>query len=132
MPYTPKSSTTEYRGGVQILASEHFQFIEGAATLDAAAIGQKYLPVGTAIARNLTTGKFEEYADGGTAEAPTLPEGYDEFSLLNIDVEVDGQNDVIVGEVLIRGSVYDAKLPASATATFKEATKPQIRYIRYV
>lgn len=30
MPYTGKTVTTEFRGGLNILASEHFQFIEGA------------------------------------------------------------------------------------------------------
>lgn len=129
MPYTGQIKETEFRGGKNILASEHFQFIEGGATLDAAAIGSTYLPVGTPIARNTTTGKFEVYAEETDG---TLPTGYDEFSLLNIDVNVDGENDVIVGEVIVRGSVYDAKLPATVTDAFRDATRPQIRYVRHI
>lgn len=127
--YSLKTVRKPFAGGKNILASEHFQFIEGAATLDAKKIGKKYLDVGTAIMRNLTTGKFELYADGTEGALPT---GYDEFSLLNIDVNVDGQNDVVVGEVIVRGSVYDAKLPANVTATFKKETKETIRYVKEI
>ncbi|MFD2924176.1 hypothetical protein [Halobacillus naozhouensis] len=129
MPYTPKSSRTDFKGGINILASEHFQFIEAGATLDAMAIGETYLPVGTPVARNTTTGKFEVYSE---TTAGTLEPGFDEFSILNIDVNVDGQNDLIVGEVLVRGSVYEAKLPAGFTDAFKAATRPQIRYVRHI
>lgn len=129
MPYTGHIKETAFKGGKNILASEHFQFIEGGATLDAAKIGAKYLPVGTAIARNTTTGKFEEYKE---TTPGTLEPGFDEFSILNIDVNVDGAHDVIVGEVLVRGSVYDAKLPANVTDAFKDATRPQIRYVKHI
>ncbi len=129
MPYTLKTSATEFKGGINILASEHFQFIEAGATLDAAKIGNKYLPVGTPIARNTTTGKFEDYKE---TTPGTLEPGFDEFGLLNIDVEVDGVHDVIVGEVLIRGSVYDAKLPETVTDAFKNATRPLIRYVKNI
>lgn len=128
MPYTGKITETAFKSGVNILASEHFQFIEGGATLDAEVIGERYLPVGTPIMRNTTTGKFEVYSDGDSG----LPDGYDEFSLLNIDVNIDGKTNVIVGEVLIRASVYDAKLPDSVTDVFKEATRSQIRYVRHI
>lgn len=127
--YHLQTSRTGFKGGKNILASEHLQFIEAGATLDAAAIGAKYLEVGTAIARNTSTGKFEEYADGAEG---ALPAGFDEFTILNIDVEVDGANDVIVGEVIWRGSVYDAKLPANVTDTFKEETKDRIRYVKHI
>lgn len=127
--YSLKTVRKPFAGGKNILASEHLQFIEGAATLDAKKIGKKYLDVGTAIMRNLTTGKFELYADGTEGALPT---GYDEFSLLNIDVNIDGQNDVVVGEVIVRGSVYDAKLPANVTATFKKETKATIRYVKEI
>ncbi|MGE0981347.1 MULTISPECIES: hypothetical protein [Bacillus] len=127
--YSLKTVRKPFAGGKNILASEHLQFIEGAATLDAKKIGKKYLDVGTAIMRNLTTGKFELYADG---TGGALPEGYDEFSLLNIDVNVDGENDVVVGEVIVRGSVYDAKLPTNVTATFKKETKAAIRYVKEI
>lgn len=123
MPYTGKTITTEFRGGLNILASEHFQFIEGGATLDAAKFGAVYVPVGTPIARNTTTGFFEPFS---------VTAGFDEFSLLNIDLNSDGVNNIVVGEVLVRGSVYDAKLPETVTEEFKTATSPQIRYVKHI
>lgn len=129
MAYTLNTSQTEFRGGKNILASEHHQLLEAGATLDAEVFGAGYIEVGTAIARNTTTGKFEPYEDGEEGEAP---EGYDEFAILNIDVECDGENDIIVGEVLIRASVYDAKLPDNVTETFKTLTRPLIRYVKEI
>lgn len=118
---------SNYVSGKNILASEHVQFIEGGATLDAAAIGAKTLEAGTAIARNTTTGKFEEYVE---TTPGTLEPGFDEFAILNIDVKVDGVNDVIVGEVIVRGSVYDAKV-IGATDAFK-AANDNIRYVKHI
>lgn len=123
MPYTGKIVTTEFKSGINILASEHFQFIEGGATLDAAKFGAVYIPVGTPIARNVATGFFEPYAEGV---------GHDEPALLNIDVNSDGVSNIVVGEVIIRGSVYDAKLPDTVTEAFKTATSPQIRYVKHI
>ncbi|WP_144559564.1 hypothetical protein [Shouchella miscanthi] len=133
MPYYSKTKRKEpeFRGGINILSSEHFQYIEAGITLDAEAIGEKYLPVGTPVARNLETGKFEVYADDTSGEEPALPSGYDEFALLNVDVNMQGE-DAIVGEVLIRGSVYDAKLPDTVTETFKKATHPFLRYTKNI
>ncbi|WP_181349398.1 hypothetical protein [Thalassobacillus sp. CUG 92003] len=128
MAYTLQTSQTSFKGGKNILASEHLQFIEAGATLDAATIGAKTLEVGTAIMRNTTSGKFEEYAD----DTGAVPSGYDEFTILNIDVEVDGTNDVVVGEVIFRGSVYDAKLPSNVTDAFKTETKDRIRYVKHI
>lgn len=122
MAYTPKFGGTDFRGGINILASEHLQFIESGATLDADAFGVAYVPVGTQIARNLSTGKFEEYS---------VTEGYDEFSILNIDVDMDGVNDVIVGEVIVRGSVYEQKLPNEVADEFK-AANDNIRYVKHI
>ncbi|WP_263708006.1 hypothetical protein [Shouchella tritolerans] len=129
MSYTLKNGRTEFRGGINILASRHLQWTEHGITLDAEKTGKTYLPVGTPVARNLETGKYEVYADG---EGGAAPEGYDDFALLNIDVEVDGENDVIIGEVLIRASVYEAKLPDTVTETFKKLTSPLIRYVKHV
>jgi len=129
--YGPKFSETAFKSGKNILASEHVQFIEGGATLDAAAFGAGYVEVGTAIARNTTTGKFEPYADGDDAGTPVLPSGYDEFAILNIDWDCDGVTDGIVGEVIVRGSVYEDKLAANVTDVFKQAT-PLIRYVKHI
>lgn len=51
--YTPKTSRTDFKGGKNILASEHFTFIEGGATLDAAKIGSGYVPVGQLLRKTL-------------------------------------------------------------------------------
>jgi len=123
MAYTLQTFKSGFKGGKNILASEHFQFIEAGATLNAAAIGNTYLPVGTPVARNTTNGKYEVFSS---------TTGFDNFGLLNIDVNVDGQNDVVVGEVIVRGSVYEAKLPASVNTAFKTATKEQIRYVKHI
>lgn len=128
MAYSPKFGGTEFRGGKNILASEHLQFIEGGATLDASVFGNTYVEVGTLIARDTTTGKFVPYSDGADG---ALGEGLDEFSILNIDVEMDGTNDVIVGEVIVRGSVYEDKLPVAATDAFKSAND-NIRYVKHI
>lgn len=123
MAYTLNFGESEFRGGKNILASEHLQYIEGGATLDAAAFGNTYVEVGTPIARDTATGKFVPYTDEGT--------GLDEHSILNIDVDMDGENDAIVGEVIVRGSVYNDKLPESVTDAFKEAN-PHIRYVKHI
>lgn len=119
MAYTLQTSRTDFKSGKNILASEHLQFIEAGATLDAAVFGEGYIEVGTLLARNLTTGKFEPF---------TTTEGYDNFSILNIDVNCNGEDDIIVGEVIVRGSVYEDKLPVKPSAEFKAAT-PMIRYV---
>ena len=119
MAYGPKFGGTEFRGGKNILASEHLQYLENGATLDAAAFGAGYVEVGTPIARNTTSGKFEPFS---------VVEGYDNFSILNIDVDMDGEQDQIAGEVIVRGSVYEQKLPEAVTAEFK-AANPMIRYV---
>lgn len=128
MPYSLETGRTEFRGGKNILASEHVQFMEVGATLDATAIGEKYLPVGTAIARNTSTGLFEEYKE--TTEDGTFQPGYDEPGILNVDVNIR-KNNVIVGEVIVRGSVYDAKLESNVTDAFKAKT-PMIRYVKHI
>jgi hypothetical protein len=124
MPYALETGKTSFKSGKNILASTHLQYIEVGATLDAKKFGAKYVECGTAIARNTTTRKFEPYTDGADG---LLPTGYDEFSILDADWNCDGQNDGIVGQVIVRGSVYEAKL-VGVTTTFKQAT-PLIRYV---
>lgn len=126
--YSLNTTRDAFQGGKNILASEHFQFVHGGATLDASVIGAQTLDVGTAIMRNTTSGLYEKYADNTGA----IPAGYDNFSILNVDVKVDGTNDVVVGEVLIRGSVYDAKLNANVTAAFKTETKDKFFFVKHI
>lgn len=125
MAYTLQTSQADFQGGKTILASEHFQFIEAGATLDAEAFGQGKIEVGTLVGRNTTTGKFE-----GVAGAEDL-ENFDNFGILNHDAICNGKDDIIVGEVIIRGSVYEAKLPTEVSDEFKAQT-PMIRYVNHV
>lgn len=120
--YTPKFGGTDFVGGKNILASEHLQFIEAGATLDAEAIGAKVLEIGTLIGRDEATGKFVEYDE----EA-----GLTNLGILNHSVEIDGVHDVVVGEVIVRGSVYEAKLPVEVPESFKTGN-PLIRYVSHV
>lgn len=117
-----KTEREDFRGGRNILASEHLQYIEGGATLDAAVFGAGYIELGTLIAQNLTSGKYEP-----VAEEVDLA-GFTNFGIMNVDAECDGTNDLIEGEVIVRGSVYEQKLPTEVPAVFKEAN-PLIRYV---
>ena len=123
--YGPKFSETEFRSGKNILASEHFQFIEGGATLDATKFPVGHNDVGKLIARNKATGKFEP-----VAHLEDLS-GYDNFGILNVDFENDGVTDLIAGEVIVRGSVYEAKLADEVPQAFKDAN-PLIRYVTHI
>lgn len=120
--YTPKFSETVFKGGKNILASEHLQFIEGGATLDATAFTTGYHEVGKLIARNTVSGKYEPFS---------ATVGFDNFGILNVDFTNDGTNDVIAGEVIVRGSVYELKLADVPTAAFK-AANPMIRYVTHI
>lgn len=125
MPYNLSSGRSEFKGGKNILAtSTHFQFREVGGTLDAKKFPVGLVDVGTCIARNTTTGKFEPYEE---ATAGTFPSGYDDPVILNVDFMNDGENDTIVGELLVRASVYGAKL-IGVTDAFKART-PLIRYV---
>lgn len=125
MAYTLATSREEFKGGKNILASEHLQFVEAGATLDATKFPVGHNELGLLIARNLTSGKYEPAV--GLADATN----HDNFSVLNIDFNNDGENDLIVGEVIVRGSVYLEKLPAEPTALFREQA-PMIRFVSHV
>ena len=125
MAYGPVFRKTDFQGGKNILASEHLQYIEGGATLDHTKFATGYNEVGQLIARNTTTGKFEPFTTGEGA-----PE-YDNHGILNEDFNNDYEQDLIVGEVIVRGSVYEAKLPQAVPAEFKEAN-PMIRYVTHI
>lgn len=125
MAYGPKFSKTNFQGGKNILASEHLQFIEGGATLDHTKFDTGYNEVGQLIARNTSTGKFEPFTtDEGAPE-------YDNHAVLNIDFINDASQDLIAGEVIVRGSVYEAKLATEVPAEFKEANN-NIRYVNHI
>lgn len=90
--YGPKFTETEFKRGKNILASEHLQFIEAGATLDAEEFDKGFNGVGKAIAQNVDTGKFEPVADKSDLR------GYTNFGILNVDFINDGETDVIAGE----------------------------------
>lgn len=119
--YTPKFSVTEFEGSNGILASEHLQYLEAGATLDSSVFATGKHEAGKLIARNTTSGKFEPF---------TLAAGYDNFSVLEYGFENDGENDLIAGSVLVRASVYEAKLADVPSAEFKALT-PMIRYVSH-
>lgn len=128
MAYTLKSSETEFRGGKQILASEHVQYVHGGATLDGSAFPEGYIEVGMPVARDLSTGKYVPYKE--TTEG-TLEPGVDNFYILNEDHDHDGVSDFVSGAVIIEGSVYEDKLPEVVTGEFKKAN-PNIHYVRHI
>lgn len=120
--YTPKTSATDFQSGKNILASEHFQFIEGAGTLDATKFATGFNEAGLIIAKNATTGLFEDVQ--GVEDLS----GFVDFGILNVDFNNDGENNVVAGEIIVRGSVYEPKLVGEATEAFKKAN-PMIRYV---
>lgn len=126
MAYGPRFSRTEFIGGKNILASEHFENVKGGATLDATEFPVGHNEVGLLIARDTSTGKFVPYKDDGSV----VPEGVDTLSVLNIDFDNDGKQDLVVGEVIVRGSVYKDKLPEAPTDAFKAAA-PMIQFISH-
>lgn len=123
MAYVIKPNTrTEFRGGKNILASEHVQYVHGGATFDAAAFDEGYIEVGQLVARNTSTGKYEPFSE---------VEGFDNFYILNEDHDHDGESDFVSGAVIIEGSVYQDKLPGEVPAEFKEQN-PNIHYVRHI
>lgn len=124
MAYTLKNNRTEFRGGKNILASEIVQYVHGGATLDGTKFPKGIVEVGSLIARNVETGKYEPF---------TAAEGFDNFYILNEDHDHDGVTDFISGAVIIEGSVYEAKLPEgdqSKLETFKPLT-PNVHYVSH-
>lgn len=125
MAYGPVFKKTDFIGGKNILASDHFQYIEGGATLDHTKFPTGHNELGLLIARNTATGKFEPFVTGEGAPA------FDNHAVLNIDFKNDYGQDLIAGEVLVRGSVYEDKLPVTVPAEFKAAA-PMIRFVSHI
>lgn len=127
MAYTLKQSQTQFRGGKNILASEHVQYVHGGATIDGTKFLKGVIEVGTLIARNKTTGKYEPFNEGLEGGLPT---DYDNFYILNEDHDHDGETDAVFGAVIIEGSVYEAKLPVKVPDAFKLANQ-NIHYVNH-
>lgn len=122
MTYGPIFRKTELQGGKNILASEHLEYVKAGVTLDHTKFPTGFNEVGALIARNTTTGKFEPFSE---------TEGFDTFSILNEDFNNDYSQDLIAGEAIVRGSVYELKLPQEVPEEFKEAN-PLIQYIKHI
>lgn len=125
MAYTLKQSETQFRGGKNILASEHVQYVHGGATLDGTKFPEGLIEVGTLIARNDATGKYEPF---------TAAEGFKNFYILNEDHDHDGKTDAITGAVIIEGSVYLKKLPEADQAKVETFAplNPNIHYVDHI
>lgn len=129
MPYTPfNRDQTAFKSGKNILASEHFAYTEEGGTLDAVAIGNRYVEVGEPFVRDMATGKYVPFTDAAHLTTGALNTGFADPVVCDIDFDCDGVNDVIVGQLLIKASLYPGKLPASVTDAFKELTHPNMRY----
>lgn len=121
MPYSLTQSNKMFRGGKNILASQKVQFVHGGATIPATELSQG-LEVGTLLGKDKTSGKWVKYAKADKAK-------YSLLGILNVDIEAS-KSDVFVGEIIIDGSVYEAKLPTHADLEeFKTATAAHIFYV---
>lgn len=120
--YTPKTERTEFKGGVNILASVHVQYIEGGATLDPTKFAVGYNGIGKAIGRNKTTNLWEDLKDAADLTA------FDDFGILDYDFVNDGENTLVAGQVIVRGSVYEQKLVDKVSDEVK-AKLPMVRFI---
>lgn len=121
-------------GSKEIKASAHYQVMPVGGTLDGSKFAAGALVVeGQCLARNKTTKKYEPYNTGGLVDAAgNIPATHDNPVILDqsikFTVKDDGTNpDVIFGQALISGAVYEGQL-VGVTAGFKAAT-PQIRYV---
>lgn len=122
MAYGPKFSKTDFKGGNSILASEHFQFIEGGATMDADKFDKGTVKVGTLVGKDDGSGKFVPFKKDDADD-------YTDVGITNVDFDNDEETDMIVGELITRGSVYEDKLADDVPSEFKDKA-PMIRFIK--
>jgi hypothetical protein len=120
-----KASTDGRR---EIKSSNHFAYIQSGIVLDGSkfAVGE-FIPCGLAIARNVSSGKFEKYADNAGA----FPTGYDSPLILDEAVRFSsdgaGSNfDETVGQAIWHGGVIES-MCTGITASFK-AKLPMVRF----
>lgn len=118
---------TPYKGGKTILASKHIKYTEEGGTLDAAAIGNRYVELGEPFIRDNTSGRYVPFVAATHTTGGAINAGFSDPVICNVDFNCDGVHNVIVGELLYEATVYSKKLPAKVTAAFKAIT-PRIRY----
>lgn len=115
----------------EIKASAHYAYVTNGITLDGSkfAAGELVLE-GQCLVMDNVTKKYEKYAD---AAGPAFPAGKSNPLILDESVNFvgkdDGSNpDVIVGQVIVHGAVYEGMLK-NCTAKFKEAVGAAIRFV---
>jgi hypothetical protein len=129
MPFTPfNREQTAFKSGVQILASDDFKYTEEGGTLDAAAIGERYVPCGFPFVRDTASGRYVPFVAATHVTGSALNAGFTDPVICDVDFNCDGVHDIVMGALIWRGSVYPGKLPAEVTAEFKAVT-PNIRYV---
>ena len=131
MPYeVPRNQdATAFKGGKTILASViALQYTEEGGTLDAAAIGDRYVELGEPFIRDNASGRYVPFVAATHVTAGAINAGFSDPVICNVDFDCNGSDNVVVGELIVRGSVYDKKLPTKVTAAFKAVT-PGIRYV---
>lgn len=130
MPYeVPQNQPqTAFKGGKSILASVHLKYTEEGGTIDAAAVGARYVELGEPFIRNNTTGRYVPFVDATHIAAGAIVAGFSDPVICNVDFTCNGTNHVVVGELMYEASVYSFKLPSKVTAAFKAVT-PRIRYV---
>lgn len=125
MAQTLQQTKVAVAGGKNILASSLFQYVHGGATFDGSKFNKGLVAVGTLVARNDKTGKYEPF---------TVAEGFSNFYILNEDHIHDGKTDFVTGAVIIEGSVYEGKLPDyedEFLKTFKQLNQ-NIHFVKHV
>lgn len=122
------SSATAAR---EIKASAHYTYIEGGITLDGSKFTKEELVLeGTCLVKDDVTGKYEKYSETtpGTFEPgksnPVILDDSIKFKLKD-----DGNNpDVIVGQIMVHGSVHEGML-IGCTDAFKTAVGGRIMFV---
>jgi hypothetical protein len=122
-------------GAKEIKASAVYQVMPVGGTLDGSKFAAGALVLeGQCLVRNTATKKYEPYNTGAAVDDVNgkLAAGYDNPVILDQSIKFslkdDGANpDVIFGQALISGAVYEGQL-IGVTAGFKAAT-PTIRYV---
>ncbi|WP_138751115.1 hypothetical protein [Paenibacillus sinopodophylli] len=121
-------------GSKEIKASAHYQVMPVGGTLDGTKFAAGALILeGQCLVREKATKKYVPYNAGGVVDAAgNIPTTHDNPVILDQSIKFtakdDGSNpDVIFGQALIVGAVYEGQL-IGFTAGFKAAT-PQIRYV---
>lgn len=115
----------------EIKSSTHYHYVAIGITLDGSTFSTgELVREGQCLVKNLSTGKFEKVPTDDVGDV--LKAGYDMPVILDESVRFvvkdDGMNpDVVVGQVIVHGSVHAGML-FNATAGFKKALMGSVRF----